>query len=81
MGGEVFIEGSRQLLPRRRHKIIRLASRYFMFIFFIIFIIMALLYGRNVNFLLISLFFCFYSSTQARLGQIVFVTNLVASQK
>ena len=36
VGGEVFTGGNRQLLPRKRHIIIRQVNRYFRFIPFIV---------------------------------------------
>jgi hypothetical protein len=71
-GGAEFICGKAQLLPRRRTKIIRGINKYFTFSFFIIFITIASFYRQNIKFPLISLF-C-HSSTQAELGQRVFVT-------
>lgn len=44
-GDEVSAGDSRQLLPTKRHTMIRAVSRYFRFILFIIFIIMASLYS------------------------------------
>jgi hypothetical protein len=35
VGGEVFTGGNRQLLPRRKHRIIRQVNRYFVFSAFI----------------------------------------------
>ena len=63
-------DSNEQLVPRKRHRIIRLASKYFMFTLFIIFIIIASSYRQSVNFLLIFPFLLtFYSSTQVEFGQ------------